>query len=293
VSENGFLVRQEVLEAYCLARVDASSCEVLTHLREISASSLDGGPCIVVDLHPQQVFPYFFLKWRHGRTSLGDGRPGVRAHEHCRRAALSLGSPLNPRVRRQSLVSRGGTPGSGIVIHRYYDPVTGQFLNVDPLVDLTSAPYFYAGDDPVNLADPSGQDWWDSLIKAFVSGLASLGFSYGVPKDLPPPMTSPPPTKSENPGPVESTPGRPPFYGDPQGGEGEGDAGGDSGGSGLFFGLFPNPTCQIDPWLRSCGGSGSKYQMSAYEMPWGLYPQSSPDCGEPPVYVSISQVLVA
>jgi hypothetical protein len=41
-------------------------------------------------------------------------------------------------------------------VGRYYDPATGQFLSVDPLVNLTAAPYFYAGDDPVNGTDPSG-----------------------------------------------------------------------------------------------------------------------------------------
>jgi RHS repeat-associated protein len=39
---------------------------------------------------------------------------------------------------------------------RWYDPVTGQFLSLDPLVGATQAPYYYATDDPVNEADPSG-----------------------------------------------------------------------------------------------------------------------------------------
>ena len=39
---------------------------------------------------------------------------------------------------------------------RYYDPTTGQFLTVDPLVTTTNAPYTYAGDNPVNGSDPSG-----------------------------------------------------------------------------------------------------------------------------------------
>lgn len=41
-------------------------------------------------------------------------------------------------------------------IHRYYDPATGQFLSVDPMVALTQAPYSYAGDNPVNNGDPMG-----------------------------------------------------------------------------------------------------------------------------------------
>jgi len=39
---------------------------------------------------------------------------------------------------------------------RYYDPATGQFLTVDPLVDSTGHPYAYAGDSPVNATDPAG-----------------------------------------------------------------------------------------------------------------------------------------
>lgn len=41
---------------------------------------------------------------------------------------------------------------------RYYDPATGQFLSVDPLVDETGQPYPYTGDDPVNGVDPDGLD---------------------------------------------------------------------------------------------------------------------------------------
>jgi len=46
--------------------------------------------------------------------------------------------------------------GPSYLIGRYYDPQTGQFLNVDPLVDETGQPYAYTGDDPVNAIDPLG-----------------------------------------------------------------------------------------------------------------------------------------
>lgn len=47
---------------------------------------------------------------------------------------------------------------SGLIylINRYYDPPTGTFLSVDPLVAQTSQPYFYGGDNTVNLTDPTG-----------------------------------------------------------------------------------------------------------------------------------------
>lgn len=47
-------------------------------------------------------------------------------------------------------------PGSSV--HRYYDPTTGQFLSVDPVVSMTGQPYAYVSGDPVNRADPLGLD---------------------------------------------------------------------------------------------------------------------------------------
>jgi RHS repeat-associated protein len=54
----------------------------------------------------------------------------------------------------------GYTDPTGLLylINRYYDPATGQFLSVDPRVDVTEEPYAYTGDDPVNGVDPLGLD---------------------------------------------------------------------------------------------------------------------------------------
>ncbi len=46
---------------------------------------------------------------------------------------------------------------------RVYDPATGQFLTVDPEVGTTRAPYYYAGDNPLNEADPTGLGNWLNL----------------------------------------------------------------------------------------------------------------------------------
>ena len=73
-------------------------------------------------------------------------------------------------VHRRSVRARGycrsdGHCGTDVVsmsrvdrhlVNRYYDPATGQFLTVDSLVNETGQAYAYAGDDPVNGADPSG-----------------------------------------------------------------------------------------------------------------------------------------
>jgi RHS repeat-associated protein len=39
---------------------------------------------------------------------------------------------------------------------RVYDPTTAQFLSVDPIEPITTAPYNYAGDNPTNAIDPTG-----------------------------------------------------------------------------------------------------------------------------------------
>jgi len=39
---------------------------------------------------------------------------------------------------------------------RYYDPTTGQFIQVDPAASTTLQPYGYARDNPLNVADPMG-----------------------------------------------------------------------------------------------------------------------------------------
>lgn len=48
------------------------------------------------------------------------------------------------------------TTGLIYLINRYYDPLKGQFISVDPLVAQTGQPYSYTGGDPVNGVDPSG-----------------------------------------------------------------------------------------------------------------------------------------
>ena len=43
------------------------------------------------------------------------------------------------------------------LIHRYYDPMTAEFVSVDPLVSQTGQAYTYSASDSVNVTDPSGE----------------------------------------------------------------------------------------------------------------------------------------
>ena len=80
---------------------------------------------------------------QEGEKLLGEGQNIEEVARHSRRHA---------RCRR--------SPGSGterhVVVGRYYDPQTGQFLSVDPAVQQTSEAYLYARDDPVNARDTNG-----------------------------------------------------------------------------------------------------------------------------------------
>jgi RHS repeat-associated protein len=45
--------------------------------------------------------------------------------------------------------------------NRYYDPVTAQFLTVDPLLPATGEAYGFAGGNPLNATDPTGLSWYN------------------------------------------------------------------------------------------------------------------------------------
>jgi len=64
-------------------------------------------------------------------------------------------------------------------IDRYYDPVTGEFLTMDPQSAQTGEPYAYAGGDPVNESDPTGQDTLGVCGAISGSALGAAGFVSG------------------------------------------------------------------------------------------------------------------
>ena len=59
---------------------------------------------------------------------------------------------------------------------RWYEPGTGEFASVDPDLAATGQPYAYAGDNPVNGGDPTGQLACDegSGVPPFTPGLIQL-----------------------------------------------------------------------------------------------------------------------
>jgi RHS repeat-associated protein len=63
---------------------------------------------------------------------------------------------------------------------RYYDPNIGRFLSVDPDVGSLSNPithinkYFYVGNNPINLVDPTGMSW--KKFTRFATGVAIGSF---------------------------------------------------------------------------------------------------------------------
>jgi RHS repeat-associated protein len=59
------------------------------------------------------------------------------------------------------------------LVNRYYDPVTAQFMSIDPELGVTGEPYQYADDDPVSLMDPSGlstRRYWMTAGMAYEIG---------------------------------------------------------------------------------------------------------------------------
>jgi RHS repeat-associated protein len=53
---------------------------------------------------------------------------------------------------------QGYTDASGLIylVNRYYDPIIGQFISIDPSLQSTQAPYAYAGNEPSMATDPLG-----------------------------------------------------------------------------------------------------------------------------------------
>lgn len=60
---------------------------------------------------------------------------------------------------------------------RKYDPVTGRFASVDPVLDAKNpqqlAGYIYAGNNPVTFSDPSGLNWFTDMLDGIGDAISS------------------------------------------------------------------------------------------------------------------------
>jgi RHS repeat-associated protein len=72
---------------------------------------------------------------------------------------------------------------------RYYNPSTGQFTTLDPVVELTLTPYSYVQGNPVNFSDPTGRCPWcvvlGGAIGAVAGGITGAISHYTDPKANP------------------------------------------------------------------------------------------------------------
>ena len=71
---------------------------------------------------------------------------------------LMRASTCTRRTLSARVLGRGACDlaSTGSSVHRYYDPVTAQFVSVDPALGVTGQPFSYVGSDPVNHSDPTG-----------------------------------------------------------------------------------------------------------------------------------------
>lgn len=115
----------------------------------------------VYDYHHDQVGSTVSLTDLHGRT--------VATYAYSGYGALVRSTPTVPNPLLFDGQYRDPVSGLSYFHARFYDPTTGQFLSVDPLVAQTGQPYQYAADDPVNRADTTGL-----ATEFFVCGVASV-----------------------------------------------------------------------------------------------------------------------
>jgi hypothetical protein len=96
---------------------------------------------------------------------MGTVQTGWPGREQAPQVPLLCRSPLTPRGCARHRPRQPTAPRGTSIVHRYYDPATGEFLTLDPLVGTTTTPYVYAGADPVNAIDPDGLDCgWFSVV---------------------------------------------------------------------------------------------------------------------------------
>jgi RHS repeat-associated protein len=111
----------------------------------------------------------YFLSDQHGSTRVLTDSTGATVGTYKYDAygnATHTGTASTPLTYSGQVVDP--TTGYQYVRARDYDPSTGQFLTVDPLVDVTYTPYAYVNNNPINGWDPSGDDSLGGLLGAAI-----------------------------------------------------------------------------------------------------------------------------
>ena len=89
--------------------------------------------------------------WKHASARFGS--PAARS------GGVRRGRMVRCRRSRVPAVMTWGRDRVGCSVflnNRYYDPATGVFVSVDPLVGRTGTPYLYANGNPSTFSDPNG-----------------------------------------------------------------------------------------------------------------------------------------
>jgi RHS repeat-associated protein len=114
----------------------------------------DGNPIEQID----GSTPLFFLHDQQGSTRiLTDGQGiarGTYSYDTWGAAVSHTGTALTDLQYNGEYTD--ASTGLQYLRARYYDPSTGQFITPDPALGASGARYAYAGDSPVNAADPTG-----------------------------------------------------------------------------------------------------------------------------------------
>lgn len=99
----------------------------------------------------------------HALTDSTGAVQGTYAYDPYGNVTTSSGSVTNPlQFQGQNLDSMSSLY---YMRARWYDPSSGQFMSVDPIVAVTRSPYAFTAGNPINVRDATGLDksWWDRV----------------------------------------------------------------------------------------------------------------------------------
>jgi RHS repeat-associated protein len=157
---------------------DATGRPVLTEVTGQPPDYLIYGPLGLAAVHRDGITQHVLLGRLGSTRAIWDGSRLVAAYNY-----RPFGDLIAPAYRQpaaadlpylftgQELDAETGLYNLGA---RLYDPATGRMVSIDPAGQYPS-PYLYAGADPVNLFDPTGEFSWSwGAFAAVLGGVAAL-----------------------------------------------------------------------------------------------------------------------